>query len=57
MATHEGLRAWSLERRAKLLKYRKTGASVRANERHMKLYYLLGPKQWTLMYKRHRMKG
>lgn len=51
---HEGLRTWSLARRAKLLKYRKIGTSVRANERRMNLYYLLGPEQWTLMYKQHR---
>lgn len=51
---HEGLRTWSLARRAKLLKYRKTGTSVRANERRMNLYYLIGPEQWTLMYKQHR---
>ena len=54
---HEGLRAWSLARRAKLLKYRKAGTSVRANKRRIKLYYLLGPKQWTTIHRQHRTKG
>lgn len=53
---HEGLRTWSLARRAKLLKYRKIGASVRANGRRNYIYHRLGPDKWTLMYKRHRMK-
>ena len=54
---HEGLRAWSLVRRAKLLRYRKIGTSVRANERNEFLYYQLGSKKWVEMHKRHRMKG
>ena len=53
---HEGLRAWSLARRAKLLRYRKTGASVRANDRNEFLYHQLGPDKWAAMYKQHRMK-
>ena len=51
---HEGLRAWSLARRAKLLRHRKIGTSVRANGRRDFLYYQLGSKKWMEMYKRHR---
>jgi hypothetical protein len=51
---HEGLRAWSLARRAKLLKYHKIDTLVRANERRANLYYLLGPEQWTLLFRQHR---
>ena len=57
MTKHEGLRAWSLERRTKLLRHRKTGASIRANERNEFLYYQLGSKKWVEMHKRHRTKG
>lgn len=53
---HEGLRAWSLARRAKLLEHRKTGASVRASWRRDTLYYQLGSKKWVEMHKRHRTK-
>ena len=53
---HEGLRTWSLERRTKLLKYRKTGTSVRANLRRRYLCYRIGHSKWTAMYKQHRMK-
>lgn len=51
---HPGLRAWSLARRAKLLKHRKTGASVRANWRRRYLYFQLGHSKWTALYKHHR---
>ena len=40
---HEGLRAWSLEQKTKLLRHRKIGTSVRTNERHNYLYFKLGP--------------
>lgn len=53
---HEGLRAWSLARRAKLLRYRKIGTSVRANRRRNYLYHQLGSDKWAAMYKQHRMK-
>ena len=53
---HEGLRAWSLARRTKLLRHRKTGASIRANWRRNYLYFQLGPDKWAAMYKRHRTK-
>ena len=53
---HEGLRAWSLARRAKLLKYRKISTSVRANGRRSYIYHRLGSKKWVEMHKRHRMK-
>ena len=53
---HEGLRAWSLERRLRLLRHRKTGASIRANRRRNCLYHKLGRDKWAAMYKRHRMK-
>ena len=53
---HEGLRAWSLARRAKLLRYRKIGTSVRANGRRNYIYHRLGPDKWAAMYKQHRMK-
>lgn len=51
---HPGLRAWSLARRAKLLKYRKTGASIRSAKRRRYLYYRLGPNKWTLLFRQHR---
>ena len=54
---HEGLRAWSLERRLRLLRHRKTGASVRANTRRIYLYHKLGRDKWAAMYKHHRTKG
>ena len=53
---HEGLRAWSLARRAKVLRHRKTSTSVRANGRRNYLYRRLGPDKWAAMYKQHRMK-
>lgn len=53
---HPGLRAWCLGRRAKSLKHRKTGASIRAHWRRRYLYFRLGHGKWSSMYKRHRTK-
>ena len=49
---HGGLRTWRLGQRLKLLRHRKTGASVRANLRRNYLYHKLGRDKWVLLHKR-----